>query len=66
MGINTETTNTDELWELFDIDDSGCIDQDEFAIGIKQFHGVARSIDLFKLRKEVREILKQLNKIMAE
>ncbi|CAK9006554.1 unnamed protein product [Durusdinium trenchii] len=66
LGINTETTNTDELWELFDIDDSGCIDQDEFAIGIKQFHGVARSIDLFKLRKEVREILKQLNKIMAE
>ena len=22
-----ETTNTDELWDLFDIDDSGCIDQ---------------------------------------
>ncbi|CAJ1431039.1 unnamed protein product, partial [Effrenium voratum] len=52
LGINTETTNTDELWELFDVDDSGGIDQDEFAIGIKQFHGYARSIDLFKLRKE--------------
>ena len=22
-----ETTNTDELWDLFDIDASGCIDQ---------------------------------------
>ncbi|CAJ1413572.1 unnamed protein product [Effrenium voratum] len=60
LGINTETTNTDELWELFDVDDSGGIDQDEFAIGIKQFHGYARSIDLFKLRKEVKEILKNL------
>ena len=27
LGINTETTNTDELWELFDVDDSGGIDQ---------------------------------------
>lgn len=63
LGINTETTNTDELWDLFDIDASGCIDQDEFAIGIRQFHGMARSIDLFKLRKEVKEILKQVNKL---
>ncbi|CAL1131578.1 unnamed protein product [Cladocopium goreaui] len=63
LGINTETTNTDELWELFDMDANGVIDQDEFAIGIKQFHGFARSIDLFKLRKEVREILKQVNKM---
>ena len=27
-GINTETTNTDELWDLFDMDENGCIDQD--------------------------------------
>eukprot|EP00439_Symbiodinium_sp_Y106_P026830 s1429_g3.t1 len=37
--------------------------KDEFAIAIKQFHGQARSIDLFKLRKEVREISKLVQKI---
>lgn len=63
LGINTDTTDTDELWELFDSSASDNIDQDEFAIAIKQFHGQARSIDLFKLRKEVREISKLVQKI---
>ena len=31
LGINTETTNTDELWDLFDMDENGCIDQDVLA-----------------------------------
>lgn len=39
LGINTDTTDTDELWELFDSSASDNIDQDEFAIAIKQFHG---------------------------
>jgi len=60
LGINTDTTNTDELWELFDMDENGCIDQDEFAMGIKQFHGEARSIDLFKLRRELKELTKEI------
>jgi len=63
LGINTDTTNTDELWQLFDFGESGYIDQDEFAIGIKQFHGQARSIDLYKLRKEMREVSKAVKKI---
>eukprot|EP00435_Cladocopium_sp_Y103_P012200 s2743_g3.t1 len=65
LGINTETTNTDELWQLFDFGESGSIDQDEFAIGIKQFHGQARSIDLYKLRKEIREVSKSVKKIVT-
>lgn len=65
LGINTETTNTDELWQLFDFGESGSIDQDEFAIGIKQFHGQARSIDLYKLRKEMREVSKSVKKIVT-
>lgn len=65
LGINTETTNTDELWQLFDFGESGSIDQDEFAIGIKQFHGQARSIDLYKLRKEMREVAKSVKKIVT-
>eukprot|EP00440_Ansanella_granifera_P071617 gb/GFBE01077720.1/.p1 GENE.gb/GFBE01077720.1/~~gb/GFBE01077720.1/.p1 ORF type:complete len:581 (+),score=172.88 gb/GFBE01077720.1/:1-1743(+) len=60
LGINIETTNTDELWDLFDMDESGRIDHDEFALGIKQFHGVAKSIDLFKLRRECLKMRKQV------
>ncbi|CAK9070144.1 unnamed protein product [Durusdinium trenchii] len=64
-GINTDTTNTDELWQLFDFGESGYIDQDEFAIGIKQFHGQARSIDLYKLRKEMRDVSKSVKRIAS-
>lgn len=44
----------------------GCLCEDEFAIGIKQFHGEARSIDIFKLRKEVRRISEQLNRMAPQ
>lgn len=30
LGINTETTNTDEMWELFDMDENGYIDQADY------------------------------------
>ena len=42
-GINTDTTNTDELWQLFDFGESGYIDQDEFAIGIWSDCGQSRN-----------------------
>jgi len=65
LGINTDTTNTEELWALFDADDSGSIDQEEFAVGIKQFHGAAKSMDLFKVRKECKTIQKQIKALAA-
>eukprot|EP00931_Biecheleriopsis_adriatica_P114862 TRINITY_DN9074_c0_g1_i2.p1 TRINITY_DN9074_c0_g1~~TRINITY_DN9074_c0_g1_i2.p1 ORF type:complete len:654 (+),score=123.64 TRINITY_DN9074_c0_g1_i2:38-1999(+) len=60
LGIETETTTTDELWSLFDGNDWGEVDQEEFALGIKQFHGNARSIDLFRVRRDVRTLVKLL------
>mmetsp|Transcript_58298 Transcript_58298/g.130191 ORF Transcript_58298/g.130191 Transcript_58298/m.130191 type:complete len:614 (-) Transcript_58298:41-1882(-) len=66
LGINTDATDTDELWQLFDLGANGAIDQDDFAIAIKQYHGQARSIDLFVLRKEVRQISKLVQKLTAK
>ncbi|CAJ1449223.1 unnamed protein product, partial [Effrenium voratum] len=42
----------DELFELFDVDEDGKIDQSSFEQAISKFHGGARSIDLYKLRRD--------------
>eukprot|EP00930_Biecheleria_cincta_P049827 TRINITY_DN35024_c0_g1_i1.p1 TRINITY_DN35024_c0_g1~~TRINITY_DN35024_c0_g1_i1.p1 ORF type:complete len:218 (+),score=46.72 TRINITY_DN35024_c0_g1_i1:96-656(+) len=60
LGIDVSTSSAEELWELFDIDDSGEIDIDEFAAGIVHFHGSARSIDIFKIRKDNRSIANKI------
>lgn len=52
LGINTDTTSPEELWEILDTDASGQIDQEEFANGIKHFHGDAKNIDLYRLRRD--------------
>eukprot|EP00931_Biecheleriopsis_adriatica_P114866 TRINITY_DN9074_c0_g1_i8.p1 TRINITY_DN9074_c0_g1~~TRINITY_DN9074_c0_g1_i8.p1 ORF type:complete len:722 (+),score=134.13 TRINITY_DN9074_c0_g1_i8:28-2166(+) len=57
LGIETETTTVDELWSLFDGKDWGQVDHEEFALGIKKFNGNARSIDVFKLRREIRQLI---------
>eukprot|EP00930_Biecheleria_cincta_P037331 TRINITY_DN255_c0_g2_i1.p1 TRINITY_DN255_c0_g2~~TRINITY_DN255_c0_g2_i1.p1 ORF type:complete len:635 (+),score=102.34 TRINITY_DN255_c0_g2_i1:108-2012(+) len=64
LGINLDVTTPEELWELFDIDDSGAIDADEFAYGVKQFNGFARSIDLYKSRKDVRALQKRMELVL--
>ena len=37
------------MWKLLN---RVVLDEDEFAMGIRQFHGPARSIDLFKMRRD--------------
>jgi len=49
-----------ELWGLFDLDQTGVISEDEFALAIRQFQGTARSLDVAQLRKDCTEIRKQL------
>lgn len=60
LGINLDVTSPEELWELFDIDDSGSIDADEFSYGVKLFNGPARSIDLYKSRKDIKQMSKKV------
>jgi len=60
LGINVENHTADELFELFDVDEDGKIDPHSFEQAIRQFHGAARSIDVYKLRRDTQKISKQL------
>mmetsp|Transcript_39799 Transcript_39799/g.92087 ORF Transcript_39799/g.92087 Transcript_39799/m.92087 type:complete len:599 (+) Transcript_39799:61-1857(+) len=64
LGINVENHTVDELFDLFDRDADGNIDQAAFEQAIRQFHGAAKSIDIFKLRRETQKISKQVRSLL--
>ncbi|CAE7484603.1 CACNA1H, partial [Symbiodinium necroappetens] len=64
LGINVENHSVDELFDLFDVDAEGKIDQSSFEQAIRQFHGHARSIDVYKLRRETQKIAKQVRSLL--
>lgn len=61
LGINTDLTSARELFDLFDFNEGGMIDIDEFATGIQRLNGSARSIDVFKLGRSQRNLKKDLD-----
>eukprot|EP00930_Biecheleria_cincta_P028871 TRINITY_DN20101_c0_g2_i1.p1 TRINITY_DN20101_c0_g2~~TRINITY_DN20101_c0_g2_i1.p1 ORF type:complete len:967 (+),score=193.18 TRINITY_DN20101_c0_g2_i1:21-2921(+) len=65
LGINTDTTSPEELWEIFDIDDTGEIDQEKFARGMRHFTGNARSIDVYRLRKDTLHLSRDLQELTS-
>jgi len=52
LGINVDGINAEELWDILDADQSGCIDEEEFAKGLKFFQGPAQSIHVYRLMRE--------------
>ncbi|CAE7769158.1 scn4aa [Symbiodinium pilosum] len=52
LGINLDGINAEELWDILDADQSGCIDEEEFAKGLKFFQGPAQSIHVYRLMRE--------------
>lgn len=65
LGINPDTTSAEELWEILDADGSGNIDQEEFANGIKHFHGEAKNIDVYRLGRDLGKLTKKIE-IMSD
>eukprot|EP00930_Biecheleria_cincta_P069849 TRINITY_DN57532_c0_g1_i1.p1 TRINITY_DN57532_c0_g1~~TRINITY_DN57532_c0_g1_i1.p1 ORF type:complete len:645 (+),score=99.82 TRINITY_DN57532_c0_g1_i1:41-1936(+) len=65
LGINPDTTSAEELWEILDADGSGNIDQEEFADGIKHFHGDAKNIDVYRLSRDLGKLTKRINRMAA-
>lgn len=66
LGVPLDGYDSEELWDLFDLDQQGVISEDEFALAIRQFQGTARSLDMAQLRKDTTEIRKQLERIAAD
>lgn len=53
-----------ELWELFDTEGTGSVNEDEFANGVRQLQGNARSLDVLQLKKDTQEISRQLQSLI--
>eukprot|EP00931_Biecheleriopsis_adriatica_P056955 TRINITY_DN33784_c0_g1_i1.p1 TRINITY_DN33784_c0_g1~~TRINITY_DN33784_c0_g1_i1.p1 ORF type:complete len:651 (+),score=128.89 TRINITY_DN33784_c0_g1_i1:53-1954(+) len=66
LGIDVITNTADELWDLFDLDESGQVDVDEFSGAIRHFQGQARSIDVFKVRQDTRRIGRDIQQLVEK
>lgn len=55
-----------ELWELFDPEGAGSINEDQFANGIRQLQGNARSLDVLQLKKDTQNINRQLQTLIQQ
>lgn len=67
LGIVSDGYTPSELWDLLDIAQSGAIVQADFAHAIRQMMGNGRAIDIYRLKKDIRTISRQvgdLNKTM--
>ncbi|CAE6958224.1 NaCP60E [Symbiodinium sp. CCMP2592] len=67
LGIVSDGYTPSELWDLLDVAQSGAIVQADFAHAIRQMMGNGRAIDIYRLKKDLRTISRQvgdLNKTM--
>lgn len=56
-GLHIDEDNVVSLFEVLDFDGSGTVDAEEFIHGCAQLAGTVRSIDLARLRHDVRKML---------
>eukprot|EP00930_Biecheleria_cincta_P028870 TRINITY_DN20101_c0_g1_i2.p1 TRINITY_DN20101_c0_g1~~TRINITY_DN20101_c0_g1_i2.p1 ORF type:complete len:634 (+),score=101.51 TRINITY_DN20101_c0_g1_i2:112-2013(+) len=64
LGINIEIYTPREMFELFDFDESGTLNLDEFAAGMQRLRGGARSIDILKLKRDSKVLALKVQKLM--
>eukprot|EP00441_Pelagodinium_beii_P034674 CAMPEP_0197639776 /NCGR_PEP_ID=MMETSP1338-20131121/14298_1 /TAXON_ID=43686 ORGANISM="Pelagodinium beii, Strain RCC1491" /NCGR_SAMPLE_ID=MMETSP1338 /ASSEMBLY_ACC=CAM_ASM_000754 /LENGTH=597 /DNA_ID=CAMNT_0043212549 /DNA_START=23 /DNA_END=1814 /DNA_ORIENTATION=+ len=64
LGISLEGCSVGELWDLFDPEEKGSIIQSDFAQGIRQFQGQARSLDVAKLKRDTQVMDSKLDEIL--
>ena len=56
LGLDVQRQQEDSLFNLFDFDGGGYIDLEEFVLSLESLSGNARSIDLAKLRYQVKRM----------
>merc|ERR1712083_733046 len=66
LGIEVDTMTVGSLFNLLDLDGDGEINETEFAIGLSQVHGSARSIDVAKLSFDLIKVQRQLHNISRQ
>jgi hypothetical protein len=64
LGIDTQVTEPDILFELFDFDGDGTIDINEFATGVQRLHGHASALDMGALKTTSRYLRDDIQELM--
>merc|ERR1712187_278151 len=64
--LELNAADVDALFQLLDLDGSGCVDIDEFCDGCMQLKGEAKSYDIKVVMHEVLSIQKSLARFMVE
>merc|ERR1712151_1001073 len=52
LGVDMQRMGPRQLWDTLDFDNSGSLEITEFAAGLQQLHGNARSIDTCRVRHD--------------
>merc|ERR1711953_885463 len=60
LGMEVSQSNAKGIFHLLDIDDKGSIDLEKFALGIQQFHGFAKSLDIARIRLDNKRLARQI------
>lgn len=64
LGIDMQRISAAHLWTLLDTDNSGSVEISEFAAGLQQIHGNARSVDLIRISHEQKTMNKKFSKLL--
>merc|ERR1712151_940356 len=60
LGIEVQKDSLEGLFNLLDFDNDGSIHYEEFVLGVNQLHGTARSIEIARLKHDVKHVIRQL------
>merc|ERR1711920_339960 len=60
LGIELHEDSMEGFFNLLDFNNNGEIHYEEFMLGVQQLHGTARSIEVARLKHDVKHILRHL------
>lgn len=66
LGLELDAYNALGLFSIFDYDNDGYIDLEEFFQGVQRLHGNARSLDIYKLRHDNKTIQAALSALSVQ
>eukprot|EP00927_Polykrikos_kofoidii_P009832 TRINITY_DN1411_c0_g2_i1.p1 TRINITY_DN1411_c0_g2~~TRINITY_DN1411_c0_g2_i1.p1 ORF type:complete len:444 (-),score=90.47 TRINITY_DN1411_c0_g2_i1:165-1496(-) len=65
IGVDIGPHNVTSLFEIVDFDRNGCLEATEFVDALQQLHGGARSIDILRMKHDLRKIKQSLSHLVS-
>merc|ERR1712151_253740 len=66
VGLDVESQNAHGLFQLLDFDGDGSVDLDEFVTCLQQIQGPAKSIDVVRVRHDVKKCVVMLKQLITD